>query len=809
MPKQVWKIDKFHGGINNHSDPRDINENELAECVNYAVHNLGKLRAMGEFQAHAAGSNPSVTVEAGYSIFYFAHDRLEAEAISGTAAETGQQYLALADTDASAEIWIYAFGTDAWSSSAVLDLGSTDGLVPIFSFVDGTLRVVDGSFVGNTNKQLLYIKATHFNGISPAGSADSYDTWYANKNCNLAPPERGLFGDLDWTDPGDGSSTTTRVYHSNTSVLAGMGTHVNDSNDYVIISTNGGNKAASVNDIPGEAYLTTPTNSADWSGEAIRLYPPPGAGWNVDITAGSTGGTWTKGEFEIGTTFVYQGNQESLIWTNLGDGGSVSIVAGGYWFVKIFATSPFDPHIIGGRVYIREYNVEKKWTLLADISLRDGVRGDLTSDYNAWELNTADSSVTLNATTDTYCYGTLDNVYNKSPWTYDSINGFSPEEPNSIGLAGEGYNSIVIANRQAYIGNVRRKGVDGETITEADAMYKSMPNKFDTFPISRKIEASIKDGDEITALEVYADRILQFKKTKMHIINIAQDIEFLEDTFMHKGVDYPGQVCKTDYGIAWMNDHGAYLYNGQNVIDLLEKNGRLRISDSGSTYPQKTWSVFVGTATTTGKPQIGYIPKMRQIMFTRSAGTGSDGDIYLYDLKTQSWTYGDSKVDDSAKQSNFINDKNGDLVYSQADGTIKKWSDEIDSGSTPGDCIIKTKDIDFGSPGVRKNIYKVYLSFKGDGRAVDIQYSTNGDNNTTRPFYRTTVDGLNHVSDRTNSDTTPLANSASTDDWVSAELIPVADIRNVYSFQLVITGSTTSSFEINDISIIYRMKNII
>lgn len=798
MPKQVWKIDKFHGGINSSFDPRDINEDELVACEGVVVHDVGKLRAMGSFGNHDAGSNPSVTVEAGYSIFYFAHDRLEAEAISGTAAETGQQYLALADTDSDAAIWIYAFGTDAWSSSAVLDLGSTDGLVPIFSFVDGTLRVVDGSFVGNTNKQLLYIKATHFNGISPAGSADSYDTWYANKNCNLAPPERGLFGDLVWTDPGDGSSTTVRVYHSTQAELSGMETHVDDSGDYVIISTNGSNKAAIVNDVPSDLYLTTPTNSGDWSGEAMRLYPPPGAGWNIDITTVSSGGTWTAGEFEIGTTFIYQGNQESLIWTNIGSGGSVTMVAGGYWVVRILANSPFDPHIIGGRVYIREYNVEKTWTLLADISLKDGVRGDLTSDYNAWELNTAASSVSLGATTDTYCYGTLDNVLHKSPWTYDSINGFSPEEPNSIGLAGEGYKSIVIANRQAYIGNVRRKGIDGETITEADAMYKSMPNKFDTFPISRKIEASIKDGDEITALEEYADRILQFKKTKMHIINIAQDIEFLEDTFMHKGVDYPGQVCKTDYGIAWMNENGAYLYNGQSVTDLLEKNGRLRISNS-------VWSSFVG-----GKPQIGYIPKTRQIMFITSAGTGSVGDIYLFDLKTQSWTHGDSKVDDSAKQSNFINDKNADLIYATATGAIKKWNDSA-AGNDKSSVI--TKDIDFGHPSVRKKVYRVRLSYKGDATGIYVRYSTNGDNDTLKSFKRVDSDG----NPTGTTDSTPLLDKSGDDSvWHHAELKPAtsSEANNIYSIQLHISSAGTSGtvwssdIEINDISFIYRMKNV-
>ena len=47
-----------------------------------------------------------------------------------------------------------------------------------------------------------------------------------------------------------------------------------------------------------------------------------------------------------------------------------------------------------------------------------------------------------------------------------------------------------------------------------------------------------------------------------------------------------------------------------------------------------------------------------------------------------------------------------------------------------------------------------------------------------------------------------------TDDWVSAELKPVSSINNVYSFQLIFGGTAPADFEINDISIIYRMKSI-
>ena len=114
------------------------------------------------------------------------------------------------------------------------------------------------------------------------------------------------------------------------------------------------------------------------------------------------------------------------------------------------------------------------------------------------------------------------------------------------------------------------------------------------------------------------------------------------------------------------------------------------------------------------------------------------------------------------------------------------------------------KDLDLGQPGQRKKIYKVYISYKGDGSAITIQYSINGDTDTVSPFYRTTSDG---TSDNTNSDTTPLLD-VGTDDWVLAELKPVSPINNVYSFQLVFDGTSAADFEINDISCVYRLKNV-
>ena len=364
------------------------------------------------------------------------------------------------------------------------------------------------------------------------------------------------------------------------------------------------------------------------------------------------------------------------------------------------------------------------------------------------------------------------------------------------------FKTAVVVNRVVYVGNVQKTDLKGQVITEDDAMYKSSVNKFDTFSSLRKIEASIRDGDAIVKIEEYADRILQFKKNKMHLINVSQDIEFLEDTFLHKGVSHPASVCKTDYGIAWANNLGCYLYDGQKVTNLLEKSGRQIIKEN-------EWAKFL-TASKNGTsavlaPMVGYLPKKRQIIIFDDIDNNSTADprMYLYDMVTQSWVKG---ANDSARlidiaKTNFVIDWNGDLIYAHTSdtGTFVKWDDAGDATDT---IVLNTKDIDFGEPAVRKKIYKVYVSYRGDGSAVNIRYGVDGETDNSAPDTY-----------QFNSTDTPLADKSSAgnlESWHKAELIPTtsSEANNVNSFRLFFKGTAGGTFEINDISIVYRTKSV-
>ena len=44
MPRQLHKIEQFHGGLNTNSDARDILPNEISEANDVNVSDLGKIR---------------------------------------------------------------------------------------------------------------------------------------------------------------------------------------------------------------------------------------------------------------------------------------------------------------------------------------------------------------------------------------------------------------------------------------------------------------------------------------------------------------------------------------------------------------------------------------------------------------------------------------------------------------------------------------------------------------------------------------------------------------------------------------------
>ena len=968
MPKQVYKLDQFHGGLNTNADPRDIADNELSAATDVMVDELGKIRSIGGAAAHASAARANV-ITAGYGLYAWNHDRVDGHEIDigGNDSDTGENYLAFSDPNTDGLVSIYAFSDNTWGNP-ITGMGNNTGGTrkDVFYSVDGALRVCDSRFP-NTNESRWYgyIDRQLFQSISDTVPIDQ---WYQAPQEIVAPDDTSEFdqtisastlNNLDLYDSGDsdknqdfeitshalynggsGSDNSTRnmkgflevtvrittvdysvipeasefaitftlttgsanldsdtflgtagtshkiTTKTETGDFAPTGTkdivYTFDMGDHFYTSSDGQTFANSVTTYGIKTKLTGISFNSDYIvGIDIRKVRVQEANPTDVSVSGLTVGNlhlesyfeapasgtaigWNK-IWEYGLSFIYDEKQESLV-RRLYDGSASDVTehnnAGNPTFcpnAKLFVAhgtaTDFNRRITGAVWYIREASggaSANAWTAQIEYDFVRGVSKVLSTGK---EVDCAYDAIAAQ-----YEF-LVDNDNLLSPNltdTYTSRTGVRSDESSIKARFG----AVCTVGRRMYIGNVKIKREDGTTEVKADAMLKSPVNKFDIFPSSSTIEAAINDGESIVALEEFADRILQFKENTLYVINVSQDIEFLEDVLKYKGVLHTAATCKTDYGIAWVNRLGCYLYDGRKVIDLLEKGGRQIIKESD-------WFSF-----TTDNSIIGYIPKKRQLIvlkdctantvltgtidpaasttvpgsstkFTTELSVGDSilvsgetrvvtaiasdtsltvdvaftdnandstpervpiGDIFLYDMVTQSWVQGDSAITDSQIKSNFVNDVNGDLVWSHtsATGTMLKWADA--SATTTG-ISFKTKDLDFGHPAIRKKIYKAYVSYKGDGGAITVNYGTDGNTTMAGQFY---ITGSSGASTKANeADLCIVDASVGTNDWVLAELIPSSSINNIDSFRLSFDGGTTNAdFEINDISVVYRMKNI-
>lgn len=354
--------------------------------------------------------------------------------------------------------------------------------------------------------------------------------------------------------------------------------------------------------------------------------------------------------------------------------------------------------------------------------------------------------------------------------TYRSINGFSGHT-KSISAQ---YKTAVVNGRRAYIGNVRQDGKN-----YPDRIVKSRVGKFDVFPSeSGVLDVAIRDGENIIKLEAYADRILQFKENSLYIINVSENVDFLEDTYRNKGCAYDYHVTKTDVGIAWFNKHGAYLYDGQKIHELLEREGLRLLSESYMI----DFTTNGGNDTSMTNTIIGYIPKKKNIIIRNA-----NNDVLIYDFVIGSWTKGKSRLSIMNNMTNFALDEDQNIFYIDGINTNRKtWNP---SPSSSSNFLYLSADVDFGQPAQRKKIYNVQISYKGNGESIVPKYGVNGTSPDSSFATENLTDGGTSV-------------------WTHITLKPTSAINNIYSFQLKLSGTAGADFEINDISIVYRLKSV-
>ncbi len=558
------------------------------------------------------------------------------------------------------------------------------------------------------------------------------------------------------------------------------------------------------------------------------------------------GSSGAQGNKKFAYSFVYDDNEdaESLLYS-FPDAIALHPNDWGYKIgINTYTEVINNARITGGNLYMIDEDIPYR---VAELNFMKGLKGSWESEFPADKLGSSiDAFTTFSSTCN------KSNIIETTGLplleSYEALNGFKP----TVDTIAAKYKTAVVLNRKVYIGNIEQ-----DSKVYGDRMIKSVTNSFDCFPSKgREIDVAINDGDEIVKLETYADRILQFKKNVMYLINATKSAEFLEDTFVGMGVANQAAVCKTDFGVAWVNENGCYLYDGQKVNNLTEPS-----------IHSDDWSAHI-----ISDSQIFYYPNKRKLFVTGSdVGSGSNRDLYEYCLTTQGWTRLQGKLG-TQTFSNFILDNN-EVKYLDANGVIRKWDDT--SVNDPN-VLIKTADIDFGNPGTLKRIYKIFVTWKSTNDAGDaaadsnmtVTYGVDGESTQTKilKFYRTSSMSGTLVNNSKNITVTSTANihagmsvtgssipegatvesvtnstvfvlSVTQTDWAGTETLTISgdttsgslaipsgvnwettelkpnttsEAKSVRSIQLKFQsdGTTPKTFEINDITIVYRERMV-
>ena len=648
MPKQSLTINDFSGGLTTDISPRDLEDNQLPTCENVDPSSKGRLKMAFQFKDDDTNFGDFTSAAhgtAGYGLFVFSNDKEIQVQGDGSHSANADDFLLKAD---GTTVDVQELSDKTITAN---QLGTTSA-TPAFYAAEGDI------FVGGDHSTAPRSLIWHYQAKRDRTVAD----WIQATQVKTAPS-------FDVDNPANGD----------------MRIHEADAGD-----TSGNTD-----------FATTEADKLHW---VVAYGANESGGFNNDPSSPAAGGF-----IEFGSSWLYKNKAESAI-TTLDSGDTmenngatdphVDTTLTVHAEVGAAYTAASD-HIYGARLYSRQ-NLENTWYLLAELSFEDGIKGSLETEYSGWADSTA---VYGHATTSGAGAMCTTNAIIDPPrlLTFDSLNGYSSDD-----IVGTVYwEHGVIANSRAYVGNVTVNGrTYGDRILKSAVVTDSsgvVNFNYDVFIEAAYLDVAINDGDSITALEAYADRLLEFKKKSLYIINISKELEFVEDVRIGAGVDNPAAVTKTPFGVVWANQTGCFLYDGEKISQL--HMGKIADSE---------WNTNI-----TASVIVGYDLPSRQIIILWDGSSSGSGNAYVYTLDTQSWHKITDILTQSANATNMVNTSDGELLIGagSATGEVSVYATRLADTSNFN---MRTGHLSLGNPGSKKNLLNVKVRFKNSGSGVKV-----------------------------------------------------------------------------------------
>lgn len=805
------------------------------------------------------GSATDIDIEPGYGLFTFSHDySMASDGVdAGTDVDLAETnyfaMLAISGENKHIKIDIYDDTNHTWRAD-MIDLGGSlsdtrDHIRPCFFIADGALRVSPGkfSFVNSGEDLATTLPGTEvnyggFDGATLAVDGTEHiavgDTIMVNnQECVvlLAPDgtanyaiARNMTGLFPSAVPDTSEAKTiyvsaeTRwrgvVKRKNFSQAGSRGTFTEWYSTYahprppVTYHDDLDNGAVAFQyTAPFLVQLTGSNAAVDGTKAGTLIITYKNDGTNADST-------WDGASVNLYCTALYdevkQESQPNKIGSVIPVAAADDLGLGVIMHYADAAASPANTYLLnkratGARIYYEDVNGDPGILYqLLEIDFEQGCKKAEAEAYTPWVSKVDNECVsshsdahTITQLTTTPSSGDSNGFIFVDPpktFTYE-INTLYPPDVNTHAR----YKTAVIANRRLFAGNVYQSGK-----ANGDRMLQSPVNKFDILPEYGDfvIDVTQGDGDSIVKLEAYADRLLQFKKRTLYIINIAGATgeEFLESQHKNMGVENPSQTCLTEYGVAWVNSNGVYLYDGQEITDLTLN----KLKRTHTTANERSKGLNIDESLV---PTIGYHPDNKWLVIHSAAAiAGSfENEAWIYDFKNGSWMFSAEFSTPSYYKTNTIWTHDNEMVHAIGTNAAKPlFVNYRDAGTaTPAQdqLILKTKDFNLDAPGIKKKLKSVYVTYSANGSTeiqAHILYQKSSAVATVDSEMEEVGGGTTYYTESDGFKTT-------SNEVYTVELKPSTAVTDALSFQFQLKNDDAAAlaggnFKLYDVSFVYR-----
>lgn len=311
--------------------------------------------------------------------------------------------------------------------------------------------------------------------------------------------------------------------------------------------------------------------------------------------------------------------------------------------------------------------------------------------------------------------------------TYNSLTGRAAETR----LKPIKWNTATVVSNKAFYGNIDFKDENDQTIRERNRIVFTDNFKLDEAVVGTKfVDVGKNDGDEITALHSFQNRLYVFKTRNIYIYRIqsAQSVNFiLERHIAGTGCLHKHAVTDTPYGICFADNKQVSLLRGLEISEI-----SLLIRD---TYQG------LDLQPNSGGLSLGYHANINTLIVNYD----STATMYAYNFDTQSW----SKFDGHSGtfQSQFV--MSDDQELQTFDITSEKVENLFVSTSNDATSTVKlkTKRFDFGLPDQFKRFTKLHITYLGSGGTSNLTVKAYIDGNTTESFTQEIADSTTLTTD--------------------------------------------------------------